>query len=738
MKTFITYLFSISFAWSQILIEGSVLSSVTKEPISNANVLVLGTSDGAASNTDGYFQIETEFDIPIELVVSHIAFVSKLIAVTNLSNIIVYLEPTIIPGDEISVTGKYSRAEQDVSSSTKSISFEEMESLGASDVSDALRTISSANIEQGGGGKQTISIRGSNANEVSVYLDGIRLNDAYTNTANIAAIDQNDLFSIEIIKGGSSTLFSNGNFGGIVFLNTQLPDSTEIKFARGIGLQNNKNQDLSFGAAGRFGPIAIGGRYSGKARRYHGRSTYTTIFNNLAFSTFPDNGILDIKAYYLEDYLTLPTESVVQSAQTQLGMIRYRGSLSKSKNWELFASAKLWNWDDDFFSNLSRNIDDKTITTRVGKGFNTSKFKSMINYEYEAQDYIANNERTPDYPDLAIFAGKNLVEYGELSRVNQSVSGVLQLKSSVNNSVTQQLLWELGFRADNINTAHSQSLDYINTLTHTYPPIYTLETTNFDTTFSNLLTGFKIGVNASGKTSQIQYKLFLNQGRSSRLPTLNDLYLSNNRSVGFNLGQEKLSSTEIGLEVGNDVISNNVEVGVFVVSGGFFINNYSNKIAYQFLDGIPPIPYNIDLSKISGFDINFFASLYRDIVRINAGYQKLNIDNPVVFPNKPSSKFTVNAEFGNKIFSLGYDFFREGSQFIVYNGFVGNALESRKNTNISLIIKKRIWRADLSLQYVIHNVYSENPVIADPEINYLSPFNFFDVHRQILTLKIQL
>ena len=352
--------------------------------------------------------------------------------------------------------------------------------------------------------------------------------------------------------------------------------------------------------------------------------------------------------------------------------------------------------------------------------------------EYENQKYSANNNRIP------IDSGGDVLNYissenGELNRVNNSLSGVLQFKSSVNNTVIQQLLWELGFRVDNIKTSHLQTLE----TQYDFSEVAN-EISNLDTSFDDFITGFKAGVNASGKTNQLQYKFFLNQGRSSRLPTLNDIYLSNGSTIDFNLGQEKLYSSEFGIEVGNNGLDYNSSMNSYVVTGGFFINNYSNKIAYQFRENAPPLPYNIDLAKISGFDINFSSSLFNNMLRLNSGYQKINVGNPVIFPNKPSSRFTAHAELGYKFLSLGYDYFKEGSQFIVYNGFVGNSLEGRENTNISLIFRHKIWKAHFSLNYVIHNVYSNIPVIADPDVNYLSPFNFLDAHRQILTLKIKL
>jgi len=192
IKTIITYVHLFSIVWSQNVIEGYVLKSVNNEPLHKANVILLGTNNGAATNAQGFFQINTDQDYPITLLVSHIGYLPQQLTLSSQEAIKIRLSLAVLPSDDISVVGTRSKASQEVSAGLDVLSLEEMEQVGASDLSDALRTLSSIQIEQAEGGNQTISIRGSNPNEVAVYLDGIRLNDANTGVANLATIDQND------------------------------------------------------------------------------------------------------------------------------------------------------------------------------------------------------------------------------------------------------------------------------------------------------------------------------------------------------------------------------------------------------------------------------------------------------------------------------------------------------------------------------------------------------------------
>jgi outer membrane receptor protein involved in Fe transport len=729
-----------SVVFSQQIIKGTVTNSETGNPIENANVLVLGTMDGSATDANGVFQISTSLTPPFTLLVSHIGYSPRHTEVTSEKELVLQLVPTPVLGADVSVVGTRSRADRDVSISFESITEEEIERSGALDLSDALRTISSVVIDQAEGGVQTVSIRGSNPNEVSVFLDGIRLNDANTGVANLAAIDRNDLSKIEVVKGGGTTLFGPGAFGGVLNLTTQTPDSTSLKISRGMGMLDDENQDLSASAAGRLGPLAIGGRYSGKARRYYGRSLYTTIFQNLFTSLHLRPGVFNLKGYALEDFLKYPTGDVLQSAKTQMAMAHYSGSIIAPGDWDLFAGQRKWSWHDEFFTNLNRDIEDRSFTSRVGYHFTSAQFDATAQIEYENQDYTGDNRYSEEIGNSGFFFQTS--DIGKLKRDIYSISLVTRGISYVQNAAIQQIQWELGTRWDNTTTIHDQT---ISDITYGTPEILSV----IDSTYKEQEFSFKVGVQVKGRQKGMNYSAYINQGRSKRLPSLNDYYLlsqvlTQNRGDLPLLTTEALSSTEIGVEFGYDRILSSPQIDELVVSGAVFSNNFTDKIAYNYNvfddsgNQQPPIPFNTDLAKISGIELGFRTSWWQGSFRFQASYQKINLDNPIIFPNKPESRFTMHAEAGYKWLFLGYDQFREGTQFIVYNGFVGQSFQGRESANLTMILRWKLWKLKTSLHYVIYNLYSDEPVLADPEQHSITPFEYFGVHREILSLKIEL
>ena len=74
--------------------------------------------------------------------------------------------------------------------------------------------------ESGLGSYSTLSIRGSNANQVRIYVDGVPLNNAQGGEVNLSDLSFDNLEKIEIYKSGSSPGFSGSAIGGTVNLVT--------------------------------------------------------------------------------------------------------------------------------------------------------------------------------------------------------------------------------------------------------------------------------------------------------------------------------------------------------------------------------------------------------------------------------------------------------------------------------------------------------------------------------------
>jgi iron complex outermembrane receptor protein len=93
---------------------------------------------------------------------------------------------------------------------------------------DVLEEIVGVQVQRFGGlgAFSTISIRGSTANQVPIYLDGIPLSQAQDETVNLADLPLDSLERIEVYRGTIPVSFGGGGIGGVVNLVTKPPSAT--------------------------------------------------------------------------------------------------------------------------------------------------------------------------------------------------------------------------------------------------------------------------------------------------------------------------------------------------------------------------------------------------------------------------------------------------------------------------------------------------------------------------------
>jgi vitamin B12 transporter len=103
------------------------------------------------------------------------------------------------------------------------ITGEEFKTYHYSTVDDAFRSIPGVNVtQQGGYGKlSTLSIRGANANQVLILVDGVRVSSPTLGQTDLSDISPDLIDRIEVIRGGQSTLYGADAIGGVVNIITK-------------------------------------------------------------------------------------------------------------------------------------------------------------------------------------------------------------------------------------------------------------------------------------------------------------------------------------------------------------------------------------------------------------------------------------------------------------------------------------------------------------------------------------
>ena len=103
------------------------------------------------------------------------------------------------------------------------ITGEDFKTYHYSSVDDAFRNIPGVNVtQQGSYGKlSTLSIRGANANQVLILVDGVRVSSPTLGQTDLSDISPDLIDRIEVIRGGQSTLYGADAIGGVVNIITK-------------------------------------------------------------------------------------------------------------------------------------------------------------------------------------------------------------------------------------------------------------------------------------------------------------------------------------------------------------------------------------------------------------------------------------------------------------------------------------------------------------------------------------
>ena len=184
MKQLITIisLFLINLGFSQTTISGKVTDHKGM-PIMGANVYLEGTYDGATSVDDGNFSFTTEETGQQALVISYLSFETKTIIddVANMSNLNIKLREDVESLDTVVISaGTFEASDNSKVSVLKPLDVVTTASaLG--DFVGALQTLpgTSNNAEDG-----RLFVRGGDANETQIFIDGIRVFTPFTPTTN--------------------------------------------------------------------------------------------------------------------------------------------------------------------------------------------------------------------------------------------------------------------------------------------------------------------------------------------------------------------------------------------------------------------------------------------------------------------------------------------------------------------------------------------------------------------------
>ncbi len=732
LKYLIIILVLITNISAAIIIRGTVVDAKSEKIIVGANILLVRTQSGTATNPEGSFILEVENDLPFTLKVSHIAYETKDVVINSAGEITIRLTPAIISGKEVEVVGSKPKYKLDVASSVDLLEIEEIELQGARDLGSALRRISSIKMDLSASGKQTISIRGSNPSDVAVVLDGVRLNDANTGIADLSAIDLNSLKQVQIIKGGSSSLYGSDAIGGVLNLEPKIATRNTAYFNRGQGLTFEDDLDISYGATGVWKQFGAGGRFTSRARAYAGRTLTTNRFQNLFSGVQLEEGRFDAKWYNLEKTLQFPSGGLTTADGLTIISLKYHGRILNTEGWHLMAGQRQWSLSQDFFSSLAEDLEDETHNIHLSKIYSEGNFEGTFQVEVDRQFFKGNKSYFNIDGDI------NVKHRAQMKRETGALALVTRLITPAEHEFIDHIKWELGLRFNRIGTTQEEwfksPLILINgePIVYKYPRLYQYTSVNSK----------NIGVQIEGQSAVSRYSVFVSQGSKSRLPTLSDYfhltYSEDDNSSDSTLTPEYLGMTEVGLNITFPNLQTLLPISKLELSLNMFANNYTNKISYRFVEEQAPVPFNVPMADISGVEGNISIYMLDEKFILAFSSTWLDVENIIVFPNRPGYRYILTGEYNLDWLSISYDHVFEGEQYYFVPGIGEGLQDPHEKANLNLSLHRKLLGVNWTVSYTWRNLLTEDKSDLSFEESLSRGFNYFEKYREIITIKVDI
>ncbi|RKY52582.1 MAG: TonB-dependent receptor, partial [Candidatus Neomarinimicrobiota bacterium] len=211
VATFCLLLFSITFIYAGVTgkISGRVVDATTGEPLVGVNVVIEGTTMGAATDIDGNFVI---LNIPpglYDITASMIGYANYTIRNARVeidltTTLDFRMKQEVLKGEVVEVIAQRKVIKKDVAGSQRSVTSKQIEALPVSSITGVLGLQAGITSE--------LSIRGSNADESIFMVDGVILRDERNNQP-MTSLPMSAVQEISVQSGGFTAEYNNVRAG---------------------------------------------------------------------------------------------------------------------------------------------------------------------------------------------------------------------------------------------------------------------------------------------------------------------------------------------------------------------------------------------------------------------------------------------------------------------------------------------------------------------------------------------
>lgn len=437
--------------YAQGSLKGVITDSLTKKPLIGANVFLIGTSLGSASNIKGEYIIKPIPEGTYKVKISYLGYKTNLEEVIiqsyRITQLDIKLSPDIIEGKEVIVTGQLSGQMSAINQQRTSntivnvVSEEKIKELPDANVAESIGRLPGVSILRSGGEANKIVLRGLSDKFTTVTIDGMKIppTDATSRGIDLSMISQSALSGIELYKALTPDKDGDALAGSVNLITKTAPEKRELK-ADLKGDYNNlmksfKQYDFSVRYGERFFDNTLGLQLFGNLENRIRSNERINVNYSFDQSFGGDYFINDFLLEFTNEKRKRDGVSLLLDLKTpDEGTIRVNNVYSRTKRdylWSFreYPSNGGGNYDGPAFDYRDREQEIKTFNSSIRGDNNFFDFKflwglsfaqseSFYPYDYEAI-FVEDNGMNPS-PKLKSNP-EQLVNYAVNNYLNASL-----------------------------------------------------------------------------------------------------------------------------------------------------------------------------------------------------------------------------------------------------------------------------------------------------------------------------
>ncbi len=629
----------------QIEIRAFILEHETNNPIEGANINVKNRDIGTTSDSDGFFLLRLPLSFKNDtLIISYLGFLDYEQPVSAFKkNQIIQLHPDILQLERaISVIAdKIDLVRREIPHASYTIELDEIQRLGSSEISDVFKAIPSVRIEGNDLDGRTIQIRGSNPDEVNVYLDGVLINNLrFDHVADLSMIATEDIEKLEVLKGGNLMLLGQGAFGGVVNISTRksfepayalkikggsfktryglaslnIPLSAKTSLSY-FGQLNFMKPEIEFFPGEKYAPKTPNAEIESRKQNHH-----------LDANFILGDGHLNTKAMgYLLDYEKPGWENRYYNyilSGSYKGNIFSLSDIDMSVNY-LYGDNQIIRAESESSAYRSAYL-SKRLNGRFAESFTFGNMDLQFLSEYFHDELVSTSDLSKNTVTRTIYQG-------EVYDNRLAVAGVFAFRDTL--STQRNVSWNtyIGLRYDILANGRR---DF---------------TQSYGVQFSIIAAKWTIRPYGSyGKN--VKYPTLL---QNAFIQDLTDFLHED--STGMRLEPEFNNSGELG--VGLTYTPETTTYRSLMIDFAWFTSVFYNKLLTRPFD-LVIAQAQIGRSTTSGWEASVRLHRLMNTFTLGISAMKLNIADPFLYPYKPEENYSIQFEiqfgFGLYLHSLSY------------------------------------------------------------------------------------